>query len=203
MTNLDTLVTNINPPKDDAVVASWLAKHASAERPYLLAHADDGVIWGLWVAGQLHTSNKLAPAISPLLRGITLQQAFVFGAGDEIRLFRNELGLWQARRVVDAPAPDTLVETQVLWGNKVLAQFDLSAQQDGSVGFTHLQDRVQRGLDQVLPIIIHETNLPRDGSTQPRLTVHHFIEYHPQTGEARIGLSRLVNLGLWPDREEE
>lgn len=199
MTNLDTLVTDATPPKDDAAVASWLADQASAERPYLLAHADDGVIWGRWVDGKLRISHELSPDISPPLRGVTLQQAFVFGEQDEIRLFHNELGEWQSRRVVDAHASDTIVETQVLWGNEAIERFDLSAQQNGSIGFTHLRDRVQQGLDQVLPMIIHQADLPRDGSTQPRMTVHHFIEYNPKTGEARIGLSRLVTIGLWSD----
>ena len=39
-------VQSVNGPGSDAEVDGWLAQQATAERPFLLAFADDGVIWG-------------------------------------------------------------------------------------------------------------------------------------------------------------
>ena len=92
-------------------VCAWLEGQMSAKRPTLLAFADDGVIWGRLADGKLVTG----PA-QPELRGKTLQQAFVFGTDDEVHLFRDELGDWQARLVVDSG--DVIVESQILWGDQ-------------------------------------------------------------------------------------
>lgn len=172
MSNLTTPVENL--PKNNDVRA-WLEGQMSDKRSTLLAFADDGVIWGRYVNGKLVT----APG-APELRGKTLQQAFVFGADDEVRIFRDELGAWKARQVVDAG--DIIVESQILWGDK----------SEGRQGDFLQVSEFRKGIpDQLLPV---------DGTFGDeecvRLEVHHMVTYDQETGEARITLSRLAGLSI-------
>lgn len=161
------------PENDD--VRAWLESQLSEKRPTLLAFADDGVIWGRSVNGKLVTGPD-----QPELRGKTLQQAFVFGADDEVRLFRDEPGTWQARRVVDTG--EIIVESQILWGDK----------SEGRQGDFLQTSEFRKGIpNQFLPV---------DGVFNDeecvRLEVHHMVAYNEQTGEARIALSRLAGLSI-------
>lgn len=179
-------MNEMDAPKNDKAVRDWLTAQITDQRPTLLAFADDGVIWGKKVDGKLVASHEISPAISPALRGETLQQAFVFGAGDEMRLFRDETGQWQALRVVDGE--EVIRESQVLWGDEVIEVRD---------GFTYLRDKKQQGLEHIVPI---EVKLDDDQCL--RLDVHHMVEYDQETGEARIVLSRLAGLRVGEKSEE-
>ena len=200
MRNLDDFVNDVVPPQDDTAVAAWIeTQMGQGERPFLLAHTDDGVVWGRWDGKALRTSHEIAvgtdsEGISPPLEGIMLQQAFVFGEHSEIRLFHNELGNWAAKEIREGTDADMIVESQLLSGNNVIREWP---QQE----FTHLRDKVQQGLDQIVPLLVSQTQI--DDETRPlraRLRLHHFITYDADSGEARIGLSRLVNVYL--DSEE-
>ena len=155
-------------------VRAWLESQMSDKRNTLLAFADDGVIWGRWANGKLVTAPN-----QPELRGKTLQQAFVFGADDEVRLFRNELGDWKARLVVDSG--DVIVERQILWGD----------QSEGRQGDFLEVSEFRKGIPNQF--------LPADGTFGDeecvRLEVHHMVTYE-ETGEARIALSRLAGLSI-------
>lgn len=168
-----TKPTGTLPGNND--VRAWLEGQMSDKRPSLLAFADDGVIWGRFVAGKLVTVPD-----APELRGLTLQQAFVFGAEDEVRLFRDELGAWKARLVVDSG--DVIVESQILWGDK----------SEGRQGNFLQVSEFRKGIpDQFLPV---------DGTFGDeqcvRLEVRHMVTYDTETGEARIALSRLAGLSI-------
>jgi CRISPR-associated protein (TIGR03984 family) len=185
-------VETLNGPGGDAEVGGWLAQQATAKRPFLLAFADDGVIWGRWLAGKLVTAGEAVADsttadprsrdISPPLRGETLQQASVFGRMDEVRLFRDEMGRWQARRIGDGD--DKIDERQLLVGNEVVA---------GYGEFTHVRDRIQQGIDHIVPVAI--THQDVDAGRGPCLLVRHFVDYD-DSGEARIVLSRLVEVSV-------
>lgn len=179
-------VEEIDPPANDEAVRDWLADHVSLDNPYLLAHADDGAIWGRKSGDQFLTSYDIAPDISPQLRGVTLWQAFVFGEKSEIRLFRDELGNWKAVEIFDAD--EGFDEDYILWGDKVVKQAD---------GFTHLMSKVKHAMDHVPPIAISGTDIEKDNNIFPKLKIRHMIEYDKESGEARIGLSRLVKIGVW------
>lgn len=197
MSNLEErCVITIDAPHDNEAVAQWLGEQAKTERPFLLAHADDGVIWGKWTDGRLQIAHEIArnsPAadISPELRGVTLQQAFVFGPGSEVRLFHDELGVWQAREIVDPGSEDIIPEVQMLRGDQVKLALPH--------GFTHIRDRRQQGLDQIIPIGVTDQDFTQ--GRFPRLRVHHLLDYDETSGEARIALSRLVNIELLTDEE--
>ncbi|MBX7250973.1 MAG: TIGR03984 family CRISPR-associated protein [Candidatus Promineofilum sp.] len=184
-------------PGSDAEVPVWLAGKATAERRFLLAFADDGVIWGQWANDQLVTSADAVEGpsadrsrdISPSLRSETLQQASLFGPADEVRLFRDELGRWQARRITDGP--DFINESQLLVGDEVVANYG---------AFTHVRDRIQQGIDHIAPVELSHQDVA--AGRGPRLLVRHSIDYE-ESGEARISVSRLVEVRVGRRAEEE
>jgi CRISPR-associated protein (TIGR03984 family) len=165
----------VKPLPQNNDVRAWLESQMSGKRPTLLAYSDDGVTWGRLVNGKLVTGPG-----QPELRGKTLQQAFVFGSDDEVRLFRDELGNWQARRMVDAG--DFIVESQILWGDK-------SESRQGD--FLEVSEFRQGIPNQFLPV---------DGTFGDEecahLKVHHLVTYDDETGEARIAISRLAGLSI-------
>lgn len=161
--------------------AEWLVAQAGRlGLRYLLAHADDGVIWGRVDADGLHTSHGIVPA-SPPLRTSTLQQARLFGPAGELLLWREGDG-WRARHVADAPGNDNdyIDETQILWGDTAEGDED---------GFTRLRDGSQ-GMRHAPPIIVTAEQLEHH---KLRLCVRHYITENDDS-EASITLSRLVRL---------
>lgn len=190
--------TKIDAPENDEAVPAWLARHASASRQWLLVFADDGIIWGRWQDGALLTSREASKGtdsaeISPPLRGITLQQAHLFGADSELRLWRGELGEWQSCAISDDDPNDFFDETHLLNGDRVAAGF--------ANGFTHLFDATQQGLDHIQPLEVTANDL--ENGLRCRLRVRHYVTYDEQSGEARIALSRLAQLGVGPQEQEE
>ena len=160
----------------------WLTTQAQRHGlRYLLAHADDGVIWGRIDSDGLHTSHGIA-AQSPQLRAVTLQQCRLFGPSGEIFVWRDQTG-WRARLATDntdSPA-DRFDEDQLLWGTDVERSED---------GFTLLRDGAQ-GMRHAVPISVTNQQLEQ---RQLRLRVRHYITYSEEDGEACVTLSRLVNL---------
>jgi CRISPR-associated protein (TIGR03984 family) len=187
MHKTESHVSLVSAPALDEDLVTWVEQQSSADRPWLLAHADDGVIWGRRNDdGRLITSHQLASHVSPPLRLLTIQQAFVFGErGGDVRLWRGEDG-WQARLITDASDAESIDETQVLWGTEVINNYP-------DQGFTHVRETRQQGLDHVVPLVVTPHQLAH---RQLRLLVRHFIEYNEATGEARLGLSRLVKVFL-------
>lgn len=147
---------------------------------YLLAHADDGVIWGRVDDDDLHTSYGIAPT-SPPLRSSTLQQARLFGPAGELLLWRSDDG-WRARFVADRgeSTDDFVDEAQILWGDTVEKTQD---------GFTLVREGSQ-GMRHAVPIAVTADQLVQ---RKLRLRVRHYITENDD-GEASITLSRLVQL---------
>ncbi|WP_204103143.1 MULTISPECIES: CRISPR-associated protein Csx19 [Spirulina sp. CCY15215] len=166
----------------DRDLRNWIEEQAKQYHlDYILAHADDGVIWGHFRQGQLVTSDSVLSQ-SPSLRDLTLQQCRIFGQNGEILLWKVN-GNWKARAIRN-PDVEKLEERQILWGTH--------GQKKISEGFTVLRDSSQ-GLKHAVPFtdINLETN---EKLTRPvRLIVNHYIGYDSD-GVARIFLSRLVNL---------
>jgi CRISPR-associated protein (TIGR03984 family) len=162
---------------------SWLAEQACKYAlTTLLAHADDGVIWGRIVSDELVTSEQPFPDISPPLRALTLQQARFFGPEAELLLWREEAG-WQARLVQESSGDsvDYYDEAQLLWGNQHKEIKD---------GFTQVSEG-QQGLLHAPPIeapktVFSPTHHPL------RLDVRHYLMTDPETGLLWVALSRLV-----------
>jgi len=173
----------------DAMLKAWLLQQASDYKlRYLLAHADDGVIWGYFSEDKLVIAREVF-AQFPELRLSTLQQCRIFGINAEVLLWRTEKG-WQSRVINDSPSepqdPDTIIENQVLWGT----------QGEVKDGFTQLSDG-QQELYHAVPLLDIQFDDPKTLKRPVRLKVKHYIEYDDD-GLARIGLSRLVDLFAAP-----
>lgn len=152
---------------------------------WFIAHADDGVIWGRIQDGQLITSDTAFPRVSPPLRAITLQQARIFGQNAEVRIWRDNAG-FRACRLADQPNNDSAIEeANILWGTQLEGKAN---------GFSLVSDGRQ-GLNHAVPIDVPETAFKaKDRMTRPlRLEIRHYLTYD-EDGQARISLSRLVNL---------
>jgi CRISPR-associated protein (TIGR03984 family) len=155
---------------------------------YLLAHADDGVIWGRFDGEKLITSHDVAPQYSPPLREATLQTARIFAPAGELLIWRDEASAWRGRLIAE-DKPDATAEwteafdkSQVLWGTKA---------EPLERGFTLMSDGSQ-GLFHVVPFILRGQF---DEQTRPlRLVVRHYLQAD-NYGLVRVSASRLVTLG--------
>lgn len=158
----------------------FVAQARQRDLCYLLAQADDGVIWGRVDDHGLHTSHGIAPT-SPPLRSSTLQQARLFGPVGELLLWRSDDG-WRARFVADGggESDDFIDEDQILWGDTVKETRD---------GFTLVREGSQ-GMRHAVPILV---TLDQAKQRKLRLRVRHYITENDD-GEASITLSRLVQL---------
>lgn len=190
-------VEHCDPPDflDNHGLRDWLERQAKKHNlRYLLAHAEDGVIWGRFDENGLKTSGdvlfdkctKFHPA---KLRSQTLQQCRIFGDKCEVMLWKISKD-WKCRSIDDTNNPERERlpdEHQILWGTKVEQEKD---------GFTLVADG-QEGLKHAVPLI----NIPFDQSKENkslyrplRLTVRHYLDEDPDTGVVRVYLSRIVDL---------
>lgn len=164
----------------------WLQKKARQyELKYLLAHADDGVIWGKFDRenSQLITSgdDDVFPQFAKL-RLCTLQQCRIFGKNAEVMLWKVGDN-WKARLIKDDNNPECLTdENQILWGTQ--------SEGEPKKGFTLVSDGSQ-GLKHAVPLI--GITFKGKDYRPLRLKVRHYIDYDNE-GVARIYLSRLVDL---------
>jgi CRISPR-associated protein (TIGR03984 family) len=169
-------------------IRDWLQQHASAHNlRWLLAFADDGVIWGSFSEGVLNLSGD-AISIAPPLRAETLQTARLFSENAELLLWRDGDLQWNARLIQDnAAAEETqwreaIDEMHILWGTKAERRNDdFALMSDGSQGLRH-----------IVPIGI---NGNYDERSRPlRLHVRHYLSEDEETGFVRIVASRLLDL---------
>jgi CRISPR-associated protein (TIGR03984 family) len=168
----------------------WLTKQMSVDMPWLLVHADDGVIWGRRTAdGVLQLSSAVFshkldyPSIAVELRAKTIQQGRVFGRGGELYLWRED-AQYRCRLLTDKEMNmEGWEEQHLLWGVSSLEQ----------EGFTLLEEG-QRGFRHAVPLSVPHNQ-------RAALTVRHYVEADDH-GQAVVVLSRLVNLGLYAASKE-
>ncbi len=172
----------------------WLKQQAQIyQLTYLLAHAEDGVIWGSFDldSGRLTTAEAVFPeCYFPKLRLNTLQQCRVFGKAGEVFLWNNN-GEWRSRLILESTASELIEkqqiglipESQILWGTKGQEKDNFTLLSDGSQGLKHAVPLtgINFGSD--------EKKLKRP----VRLQVHHYFCYDSD-GIARIFMSRLVDV---------
>lgn len=176
----------------------WLKQQAKIyQLPYLLAHAEDGVIWGRFDTdnGSLITAREVFPECKfPELRLNTLQQCRVFGKAGEVLLW-NSNGKWRSRLFLETKASELITkkqigvipESQILWGTK--------GQENKEHSFTLLSDGSQ-GLKHAVPrtgINFDRNENEKQPKRPVKLEVHHYFCYDSD-GVARIFISRLVSL---------
>jgi CRISPR-associated protein (TIGR03984 family) len=178
--------------QDTYHLRKWLNEKVQEHKlKYLLAHAEDGVIWGNFDSQcNLITSDepvKLFPKWQfPAFRYETLQQCRVFCETVEIMFWKTDEGL-KARIIKDKhlKREDYIPEDQILWGTQAEEVRD---------GFTLVSDGSQ-GLRHAVPLVDIEFDKNSEKIYRPlRLSVRHYIDYERETGLAHIYLSRLVDL---------
>ena len=170
----------------DDKLHSWLEEQAKKYTlEYLLAHAEDGVIWGHFKSSKLTTSGSkdVFPEFAKLHLS-TLQQCRIFSKDAEVMLWKIDQDL-KARLITDdhLSKGDYISEDQILWGTQAEAEQN---------GFTLVSDG-QQGLRHAVPLTTIPFNKANRSNRPLRLTVRHYIDYD-ELGVARIYLSRLVSL---------
>jgi CRISPR-associated protein (TIGR03984 family) len=174
----------------------WVKQQAEDyQLPYLLAHAEDGVIWGLFDidSGTLTTAiDVFSECNFAELRLKTLQQCRVFGNTGEVLLW-NSNGEWRSRLILQSKVSELIAqeqiglipESQILWGTQGKTNGNFTLLSDGSQGLKH-----------AVPIPVEQTYFSKDKNElyRPvRLEVNHYFCYDSD-GVAKIFLSRLVSL---------
>ncbi|MBK1620150.1 TIGR03984 family CRISPR-associated protein [Lamprobacter modestohalophilus] len=190
---LAQLIVDDPPSEDDSLRAYLEAQAETYQLHWLLAHLDDGVLWGRFDEGRLITSHEAAEgherarSCSPPLRALTLQQARLFAPHAEVLVWRDDTNSLKARLMRDTKEGETPIwqegfdESQLLWGDYAhpLVQ-----------GFS-LLEQGQQGL-------LHTPPLALSGEIDPpRLRVRHYLN---SSGFARIDTSRLCELSAGGER---
>ena len=191
----------------------WLSRQMQAHKlKYLLAHADDGVIWGRFDGQQLTTSHDVAPN-SPPLQKKTLQTARVFAPAGELLIWRDEAGEWAARLIAEITETNTTDEQanhpstetsqsapKVEW-TKAFDEYQIllgTNTKPPDRGFTLMSEGSQ-GLFHALPL--NFTGQISEQVRPLRLVVRHYLKAD-DNGFLRVNASRLVDLHLVnPPRE--
>jgi CRISPR-associated protein (TIGR03984 family) len=167
---------------------NWLTGQATEYHlRWLLAQAEDGVIWGELRKDEQHgemlaLSCAAFPYSGLTLRWETLQQARLFGAMGELLLWPGPQG-WQARLIHDdvGEQVDYLDEDHLLWGDH---------QSPGTTirdGFMQIAEGSQ-GIVHAPPIVAAPAETRR-----AKLRVRHYLS-EDEVGVVRIAVSRLVEL---------
>ncbi len=167
--------------ESDRTFVDWIEEQAKTwQLSYLLAHAEDGVIWGRFEGDRLITAEQVFQEFPPL-RLRSLQQCRIFGEPGEILLWRAEKK-WRSRLIRDI-GKDFISEEQILWGTKGEEKEGFTLLSDGSEGLRH-----------AVPLTGICFSEEKKKLHRPvRLEVRHYIKYD-ESGVARIFLSRLVTL---------
>ena len=162
-------------------LTAWLTQHtADHGLNWLLAHADDGVIWGRYDDQQkaLLLSSDVFPDLSPSLRTSTLQDARLFSPQGELLVWRTPDG-FSSRLILDGDqsltSVDAFEETHLLWGAAVKTEHSFTLMQEGANKLYH-----------ALPMALSP-------GSRVVLRVRHYLAYD-QLGQAAVIVSRLVNL---------
>ena len=179
------------PPADfGGDLRTWLVAQAQEhELVWLLAHADDGINWGMVQDSKLTVSGDLYPSYAPLLRVETLQQVRLFGERGELYLWQAD-GVWQGRFLAGSAdqTQEILTAEYLLWGDKWGDEDTLAPQS----GFVLLADGVE-GLRHAPPLPQGQDFDPT--KQQLSLQVAHHVAYD-EDGQAYVAASRLVKIGV-------
>lgn len=202
---VDYKMTAFEPDERFAIAPlDWLVnyttKYVALNFRWLLAHADDGLIWGKVEKdednqAQLSLSTDNFPHISPEFRAMTLQQLRLFGPKGELHLWRtsritpagkNERG-FQARlldETISEHKASYFDEAQILWGDRLGEQKN---------GYTLVAEG--QGLRHAVPLDAPAEKFgTKQSSHRPlRLCIRHYLTWD-DLGQTRICQSRLVDV---------
>lgn len=121
-----------------AQIVEWAKSDGVITRPYLLIHADDGVIWGYISEKGLKISGEAFPkAVNVKLRWETIQQLRLFGEQDELFTWRTQHGLNKPILKTDDPDQEQIDERVLLWGEVIDTNDGFSLCYEGEQGLVH------------------------------------------------------------------
>jgi CRISPR-associated protein (TIGR03984 family) len=177
---------------------AWLTAHAETHGcTTLLAHAEDGVIWGrfdkkengveLRSSYEAEITAKTQVPYSAALHPDTLWQARLFGSDAEVLLWREQgvpNAAWQARVIEDKTSKNTWFDTcfdepQLLLGSDSTPL--------GETGFTRMREGSAE-LVHVLPVAVNVV----DRQHRVKLVVRHYLAKNEPL--AQVAATRLVSL---------
>ena len=149
---------------------------------YLLAFADDGLIWGVVDKNHqliLSSNEEAFPQISPELNDDTLWEARLFSPKAEWYVWKTDQG-WRSREIADGEgtAIEAFDETYHLWGTN-------AGSQAARKGF-YLAEEIGTGIH-------HTPPKPLQGRHSLKLMIRHYLDYDPE-GAVLVKYSRLVDL---------
>lgn len=158
---------------------------------WLLAHCDDGVVWGKRydLKDPWYLSHVPFPDISPKVSKRNLQQLRIFGSTQEVLIWRIE-GSFRGRTLTDTEeienALQPITEEHILVGDRLLA--------DPKEGFSLVGEA--NGTRHAVPFRCEVADFQAQGRVQwpLRLTVKHYLAKDNETGSLRIAVSRLVHV---------
>lgn len=185
-------------PQDAAACSRWLGFVTAAgpvaegndDLIWLLAHCDDGVVWGKREGTRWRLSSAAFPDVSPTLGEENLQQMRLFGPLREVLIWRGDEGL-TGRELADsgtvAPSDPLRPEDR---------QYVLIGDRFGSAneGFTLTADA--RGSRHAVPLVALESAFGLPGKSQwPfRLQARNYFISDPRSGLVRVVATRLVHV---------
>ncbi len=177
--NMTEFIYGISDAKEVKDLQAELATQIATKMyAYLLAYADDGVIWGYVDDGILKISTTDFPNISPQLRLETLWEVRLFGEKSEWHLWRAS-NTWMACTVFEGEGTKakSFDEQYILWGT--------SEAEVPQGGFYPVHE-TDLG-------IVHAPPIKMKDRHTLILSVRHYID-HDEAGAAYIKISRLMNL---------
>jgi len=186
---------------DDPTCRAWFehvtgkgeAPASELDLRWLLAHCDDGVVWGRHDATAWRLSSEPFPDISPRMAPNSVQQLRLFGPACELLFWRVDGGFC-GRMLTHGPdsAEGSLhpeVQEYLLVGDRVV--------QPAREGFTVVGDG--RGSRHAVPLSCPESEFPAQPRRHPlRLKVWHYFTADSESGLVRVVASRLADVRLEP-----
>ncbi len=165
----------------------WLSQQIHAHKlKYLLAHTDDGVIWGRLDGEELIISHDVAPKYSPPLRAETLQTARLFAHAGELLAWRDEAGEWVGRLIAEATPGATAEWAEAFEEQQVLLGTNAKPLERGFA----LMSEGSQGLFHVIPLNPGQID---EQTRTLRLVVRHYLKAD-NYGFVRVSASRLISL---------
>ncbi len=166
---------------------AWIERQQGfGQNTWLLAYADDGLIWGKLKGGKLLLARDVYENSCPELALDTLQHLYLFGAKAEVHTWKEE-GVFRGCRIEDGPdSPAETVDMNLaLWGTKI--------RQASSPEFTWMEDGSQ-GLRHAAPVAVTPSKLNDNEQKRPlRLKVRQYLGYD-EDGQVFVAAVRLVDV---------
>lgn len=149
---------------------------------WLLAYADDGVVWGKICNGKLMIANNIFGESFPKMNTKKIHFVRFFGHLAEIRVFQKD-SIFSAVRLEDEPNDKlSFIRSYFLWGNSV---------RDVKDGWTFVEEG-QHGIFQAIPIEIPHLN--DNKTTRLKIRIRYYLDFEKEHGQAKVVGNRFVGI---------